>query len=194
VCVSGALDNLTINLESQALNAGLLISSVQVESGGLTSYKQTGAIGFSNNKDDFSMDYKYNFPKPSLPWSVVFGIDGNIDNDETKTIFSNGLTGVNELSLTYKNRDLTINMGGNEVSADLFDYKKVALTYDGAQIKLYGEKNLILTSTLTSISITSSKVYIGYNGTDSAINAYLSNFMAYNSQLTENEIIYLMGV
>ena len=109
------------------------------------------------------------------------------------TIFSNGETSTNEFSLTYQNRLLTINNGGNTSSFDLFDYKKSCLTYDGASIRFYGERSLLKTETLANTSFIASKIYLGYNGTGKHFNANLYNFMFYNSALSANDIFYLMG-
>lgn len=193
VCIAGGLDELLIKLESQALNANLLISSVQVEVGAISSYKQTSTTGTTNNADNFNMQHTYNFPAPNLKWSIVFGKNELLNNSDIKTIFSNGETTTNEFSLTYQDRNLILNMGGNTVSADLYDYEKVALVFDGSNVKFYGEKTLIATEAIASSTFISSTIYIGHNGTDSALNAYLTNFMAYNVELTLNEIIYMMG-
>ncbi len=193
-CVTNNTDELIIKLESLSLNAQLLISSVQIEKDNITSYIQTGPAGVARIPENFNMAYDYNFPSPALSWSLVFGKEVMIDNSDVKTIFSNGEAGSNEFSLSYQNRLLTLNMGGNTITEDMYDFRKVALVFDGAQVKFYGEKVLISTQSIAPSSFISALVYIGYNGTDEYINSYLSNFMAYNVALTENEIIYLLGV
>lgn len=191
ICIAGPDNDLTIKLESQALNAKLLISSVQVEIDDLTTYKQTGAAGTTRNPSNFNFDYEYNFPAPNLEWSFIFSKRELANDSNIKTIFSNGLSGVSEFSMYYQNSLLFVNMGGNTVSEILYEKEQVAITYDGTSIRFYASKALVSTKPLASSSTMGSKVYIGHNGTDEHLNAYLSGVIAYNKELSLNEIIYL---
>ena len=193
-CVAGGLDQLEIKLESQALTASVLISSVQVETAEITSYKQTGAVGVTVQQDDFLMQYTYNFPSPATPWSLIFGKGDMIDSDSEKFILSNGETGANQFSVSYKNRLLTVTMGLNSVSEELFDYERVAIVFTGSQIKFFGEQTFISTKAIAPLSFISNQVYIGYNGSSNFVNAYLKDLMSYNTELTTNEVVYLLGV
>ena len=93
----------------------------------------------------------------------------------------------------YNERNLTINNGGNTSTQDTFDYEKVAIVYDGVNVKFYGEKTLLKTEALSSTSFIASTIFLGSNGTDKFINAYLASCMFYSVDLSDNDITYLMG-
>lgn len=190
---TGTGDTITVRATSNALTAQLNICRFQIEEGEVSSYIGSGLVGQSRSLDIVSMDYAYNIPKPSDSWSFVFG--KNIkNNSEVKTVFSNGEAGANEFSLYFQNRLLTINNGGNTASADVFDYEKCAVVYDGANVKFYGENTLISTQALSSTSFIATSFYIGSDGTGNAINGELSGCLFYNEALTDNDINYLLGV
>ena len=192
-CTAGPDENLLVAVNSPSLSVKLLLSYFQVETSEATSVILTSATTKSRDADLVSMDYGYNAPPPSGSWSFVFGKSGLPNDDRVKTIFSNGETSTDEFSLTYQNRLLTLNNGGNTSSLDLFDYKKVCLTYDGTTVRFYGEQTLLKTEALANTSFIASKMYLGYNGTNEHFNANLSNCMFYNSTLSANDIFYLMG-
>ena len=192
-CIAGPDENLLVTVNSPSLSVNLLLSYFQIETSEATSVILTSAATKARDADLVSMDYKYNAPLPSGSWSFVFGKSSLSNDSRVKTIFSNGETSTNEFSLTYQNRLLTINNGGNTSSFDLFDYKKSCLTYDGASIRFYGERSLLKTETLANTSFIASKIYLGYNGTGKHFNANLYNCMFYNSALSANDIFYLMG-
>jgi len=192
-CIAGNDDNIKISATSTALNAQLLISCVQVEAGDLTSYIDTGNQTSSRAQDLFQLNYSYNIPKPSDNWTFVFRCVDKLNNPTKKTIFSNGESGANEFSVYYEGNLLNINNGSNVVNLDVFSYEKVALVYDGVNIKFFGETELLSTQSLSSTDFIASNFYLGSNGTDEFLNAYLSYFSFYTSALTYNEILYLMG-
>jgi hypothetical protein len=192
-CTAGPDENLLVTVNSPSLSVNLLLSYFQVETSEATSVILTSAVTKSRDADLISMDYEYNAPLPSGSWSLVFGKAALPNDSRVKTIFSNGETSTNEFSLTYQNRLLTLNNGGNTSSLDLFDYKKACLTYDGTSIRFYGEQTLLKTEALANTSFIASKMYLGYNSTNEHFNANLSNCMFYNSTLSANDIFYLMG-
>jgi hypothetical protein len=190
---AGIGDTITIKAESAALTAQLNMGCFQIEEGELSTYIASGSIGQSRDLDLVSMAYEYNAPLPSGNWSFVFGKD--IPNDSNiKTIFSNGESGSNEFSLSYQNRLLTLNNGGNTADIDLFDYPYVAITYDGANVKFYGGNSLVSTAALSSTSFIASSMYIGSDGSGNAINGLLSGCLFYNETLSDNDVLYLLGV
>ena len=192
-CIAGNEDDLTVTITSSNLTAKLLLSSFQVESGDLSSYVLTGSQTVARDQDLVSMPYSYNAPKPSGNWSFIFRKGYMLNTASNKTVFSNGESGVNEFSLIYNERNLTINNGGNTSTVDAFDYDKVAVTYDGVDVKFYGEKSLLKTEALSSTSFIATTLYLGSNGSDEFINSYLSMCMLYDTTLSFNEINYLMG-
>ena len=111
-----------------------------------------------------------------------------------KYVFSNGLTTTDEFSLYYENEFLVMNNGGNLASVDMIQYNQVGLVYDGANLKFYAERVLIDTVALANTSTIATTCYIGYNGTGNHINAYLSNILAYDTALTDNNMLYLQGL
>ena len=192
-CEAGQLNNIKIIATSTALTAQLHIACLQIEEGFLSSYFEASDAGQTRVAETAFMEYEYNYPAPSLPWSFIFK-NGDIKNDSRiKTIFSNGLTGSDEFSLTYTNKLLTLTSGLNTSSFDTFDFDKVALTYDGTDLKTYNEQTLVNTDTVGSTTTIGTNAYLGYNGTDEYINGYLGKCMFYNVALTDNDIIYLMG-
>jgi hypothetical protein len=192
---SGALDTIKFNLLSPSLTAQLALSSLQIETGDLTSYiPACGASSGSRDIDIFNFDYAYNFPAPNLPFSLSYKIKNLPIGGTKKYVFSNGLSTTNEFSLYYENTNLVMNNGGNLASVEMTSYSQVGLVYDGTDLKFYGERALINTVTLASTSTIGTTVYLGYNGTGNHINAYLSNVLAYNTALSHNNMLYLQGL
>jgi len=190
---AGANSNIIISATSEALSALLYISNIQIETGELSSYFESGTAAQTRAAETVSMTYDYNYPAPNLPWSFIFKNGDIKNNSDVKTIFSNGLSGSDEFSLSYTGRMLTLTSGLNTSSFDTFDFNKVALTYDGTDLRVYNEQTLVNTDTVGSTSTIGTSAYLGYNGTDEYINGYLGKCMFYNVALTDNDIIYLMG-
>ena len=191
--IAGIGDTITILATSDALNAKLNLCAFQIEQGELTSYIASGVVGQSRTADLVSMDYSYNAPLPSGSWAFVFGKDIQ-SNSKKKTIFSNGESGANEFSLSYEGETLSLNNGGNIATVNAFNYEKAAVVYDGANVKFYGEKTLLSTMALSSTSFIASSMYLGSNNGADSVNGYLSGCMFYNESLSDNDIIYLLGV
>lgn len=192
---SGAGDTLKFNLVSPSLTARLALSSLQIETDDLTSYIPSCGEGSGDRDDDiFNFDYAYNFPAPNLPFTLSYKIFELPNGSTKKYVFSNGLTTTDEFSLYYENEFLVMNNGGNLASVDMIQYNQVGLVYDGVDLKFYGERTLVDTVALSNTSTIGTNVYIGYNGTGNHINAYLSNVLAYNTALTENNMLYLQGL
>lgn len=191
---AGTGNTITIRANSDPLTAQLYISNIQIETGEVSSYIEASLVGQSRLPDNVDMGYLYSVPKPSLPWSFIFGKNGILDDNSEKTIFSNGEAGANEFSLVYQDRLLILKSGVNTSSFDLFDYEKSALVYDGTDLKFYGEKTLLNTDTVGSTTFIGTNFYLGYNGTDKYFNGSLFTTMFYNVELSANEIIYLLGV
>lgn len=193
-CVAGSESTIKFKISSPSLSAKLALSCVQVETGNLSSYTSTCNIGATRVGDEISMPYSYNFPAPNLPFTLSFKASQLMDSAEKKYVFSNGLTTTDEFSLYYENEFLVMNNGGNLASVDMIQYNQVGLVYDGLSLKFYGERTLIDTVALASTNTIGSTVYIGYNGTGNHINAYLSNIMLYNVELSHNNMLYLQGL
>lgn len=194
VVIAGPDDELNIAATSEALNASLHMQCFQVEEGKLSTYTEGSTVGQTRSLDLISMRYNYNSVAPSLPWTFICEQQGMPDDSRVKTIFSNGESGPNEFSLTLINRIHTLNNGGNIVEFSLFDYRKIAVTYDGVSISFYGEKRILYTAPNASTSFIASDMYIGSNGIGESFNAYLSKVMFYNKALPPNDISYLLGV
>lgn len=192
-CIAGNEDDLTVTCKSTNLTAQLHLSYFQIEPGDLTSPILNGSVTLARDQDLLSLPYAYNAPLPSSNWSFMFSKHLMDNNSSTKTIFSNGQSGANEFSLSFTNRLLTINNGGNTSSVDAYDYEKVLLVYNSTNIKIYGEKTLLLDEALLSTSHIATTLYLGSDGSANFFNAYLSRCAFYNVALTDNEVIYLMG-
>lgn len=190
---AGPDNTFELKATSEALTAQLHVQAFQIETGELTSYIDSGISGQSRDADIVDSDYDYNIPAPNLPWSFVFRKSGLVNDANKKFVFSNGETGVNEFSLYFTNRLMTINNGGNTASYDMFDAEKIAVTYDGATIKFYNEQREVYSTALSSTSFLSAKMYIGSDGTQDLFNAYLSKCMFYNVALSLNDIEFLLG-
>jgi len=191
---AGADDKIKFTLNSPSLTAQLVISNIQVETGDLTSYIFSCGGSAIRLADEFNFDYAYNFPAPNLPFTLSFKIFEMPNGSTKKYVFSNGLATTDEFSLYYEDEFLVMNNGGNLASVDMINYNQVGLVYDGADLKFYAERVLIDTVALSSTSTIATTCYIGYNGTDGHINAYLSNVLALNTALTHNNMLYLQGL
>lgn len=192
-CIAGNEDDLTVTCTSDNLTAELLLSYFQIESGNTTSPILTGGLTVSRDADILSFPYAYNAPKPSDNWSFIFGKKDVLNNFDKKFIFSNGEAGANEFSLYFTEEDLTINNGGNTSTVNAFQYDKVAIVYNSTNVKIFGEKTLLLEEALSSTSFTASNIFLGSDGTEGFLNGYLYGCMFYNTALSDNEILYLMG-
>lgn len=184
---------ISVDCVSEALNAQLHIHAFQIEEGELSSYSESSTSGQIRELDLVSMDYEYNAPAPNLPWSF-FCQQNSIPNDtRVKTIFSNGESGANEFSLTVSGSIYTLNNGGNTQGVNLSEYRKIGITYDGATVRFYGEQREVFSATMGSTSFIATNMYLGSNGVDDALNAYLSKCLFYNITVPSNDIEYLLG-
>ena len=190
--VAGPDNKLLITVISDALNAQLHIHAFQIEEGELSSYNESSTSGQSRDLDLISMDYEYNAIAPSLPWTVVFEINELPDDNRVKTVFSNGQVGSDEFSAYFQNQLLFVNNGGDTISFSLSS-GKVAISYDGSTIRFYSEQRQVFTAPFSSTSFIAPTMYIGSNGIENAIDAYLSRCMFYNVELSSNDIEYLLG-
>lgn len=191
--VAGPDNTLTVELTSANQTGQVLLSCFQIEEDETTSFILTGPTTQSRTGDFINFLSYYNAPKPSQPWSIAYRVKNLANTSTIKTLFSNGETGANEFSLKYQNRLLTLNNGGDTSSIDAYDYSTIAITYNGTTALFYGGGALISTDTVSNTTTLSTTTYVGYNGTDEHLNAYLSNFKFYNKVLSANDIIYLLG-
>jgi len=188
-CISGSNENIKFHIYSPSLTAKLAISGVQIETGYLSSYIYTATQAESRVEDNIQIPYEYNFPSPLLPWSLSFRFYGIDSNDSIKYIFSNQESGANEFSVYFQDDDLYVKMGVNSISFNMISANQIGIVFDGANIKLYNKKTLVSTQALAAGGIVSSAVRVGENAS-----CYLSNIVAYNLELSDNNMIYLQGL
>jgi hypothetical protein len=192
--VAGASGTMDISFISSNQSADLLILGVQTELGGLSSYIRT--TGAANTRPEDDCNLPYNLMGAADPWTVSFSHFGIINDTKEKYIFSNGLTSSDEFSMRIVSDTLIVNIGGVETTfAGVIDSSFVAVTYDSTNLKLY--VNGVLTETKANTGVSGAvptTLYIGSDETSAnSINAFMSNFKFYDSELSANNIRYLTG-
>jgi hypothetical protein len=195
-CTAGATTDFVIAATSSNLTANLNISGVQVETVGLTSYVRTDNIAITRTSDIVTAPYSWNIPNPSLPWTFSFTHNEIINSATKKFIFTNDQIAGDEFSAYFQNGNFIIKNGSTAVSVAAINYNQISVTFDGATIKIYNQRTLIKTESITPSSyVPTGNLYIGMDSSEAnALNARLSYFMFYDVKLTDDEIIYLTGV
>lgn len=187
--IAGSGESLKFNINSPSLTAKPAICGVQIEEREWSSFIFTGDVGQVRSSDVMTINYDYNVPKPSIPWSASFRAYEMPVNAEKKYIFSNGLATTNEFSVYFENDNLVVNLGGNTASENMILSNQIGLIYDGSNVKFYDEKTLVSTVALASGGITGTTLTIGENAS-----CYISNIIFYSDELSDNDMIYLQGL
>lgn len=184
--------DLVISAISPEKNAVFVLVGVQVETGSLSSYIRTAASTYTRSFDDYSVPFSA--IKPDDKWALQF-TQSLISNDTGRYIFSNELSGSDELSSYYTSSILYINIGGVLTSfSDVSDANEVGLSFGSGNIKLFKDGVYVETkANAGSVSTAPTSLAIGSDGVN-AINAYLGRMIWYNETLTDSEMSYISGV
>jgi len=192
---AGVSGNLKFTLISPDLTGQPLLMGVQVELGELTSYIRNGDSITTRPEDDANATYI--LPRPDEAWTCLF-YHNLIPNDANdKYIFNNGLSGGDEFSCLVTSDNLTLNIGGTlSVFTTVLDSDNIVMTYNGSNMKLY--KDGLISETIANagvVSVIATTIYLGSDETAAnSINAYMSKFNFWDSELTSDEIRYIAGV
>lgn len=188
-CTAGAASNIRFKMNSPSLTAQLLLANVQIETGDVTSYIFSCGFAQTRGGDVISFDYKYNFPTPDLPWSILFNVENIPASTDNKYVFTNGSFSTAEFSMYFKNNNLLVKTNSVLHGTNMLGYKQIAVVYDGVNVNFYNETGLVESKAMTPAARSGSTITIGSN-----IDTYLSNFRAFNSALSANDILYMQGL
>jgi len=190
---SGGLDVTGI---SPSANATMIITGVQAELGDLSSYIRNGGVT-TNVRPEDDVNLPYDIGRPDSPWTLIFRQREISVNSDLKYIISNGLSTTDEFSVYLQSSLLKINIGGviTNFTAPITS-EIVALSYDGANIKMYLDGIISDTqSNSGSVFATPVTLYIGSDQTSAnSINAFLDILRIYDTELNSDEIRYAAGV
>ena len=192
--VAGAGGTIDISFISSNKNADLLLLGFQTEINGLSSYIRT--TGQANTRPEDDCNIPYNLMGAGDPWSLSFSHYGLINDASEKHVFNNGLSGSDEFSMMFLNDTLKVKIGSVTTTfSTVLASKFIGVTFGGATIKLYLDGRLNSTQANAGASgAVPTTLYIGSDETaTNSINAFMSNFKFYDSQLSANNIRYLVG-
>ncbi|MCP4987567.1 MAG: hypothetical protein GY928_16370 [Colwellia sp.] len=196
-CTAGLTSGLQVRATSANLSGIIILTNLQVETGEVSSYIKTGDTTITRQEDDVNSSYSNSFPNPTKVWSCSFSVNLIANDPVVKYIFNNGLSGSDEFSASFQGDTLSVIIGDDSVVfTDVLQYSFFGIVHTESDVKLYGDGLLVDTQSISGTSNTeSTTMYIGSDETASkSINAYLSMFDFYDTNLTSDEMRYKAGV
>lgn len=187
---------LEFSITSSNLSGRLLLTSIQVEVGSLSSYIRNAASSNSRPLDLVTVPYNGNVPNINAAWTLFFNSRLIPVNSDIKYILTNGETGANELSLFFESTDLKLKTGNTTHALSNATSSEIAIVYDGVNIVFYINSVLMLTIPFViNIDNSASTMFFGAgSGGLNALFGFLLTLKFFDESLTIEEIKYLSGV